>query len=809
MRHLPHRTTVVTAVLLAVGLGAAASLITVLKALTPAGLPYPDGPRLVVARVGGPSWSPGMLEAVSQTTTVFDRLTGIQERAATLTDDGAGARLAEVVRLESVSADYFELLGVRPALGRPFDRTEDARGGRAPVVLVSDRLWTRWFGRDMAVLGRRIVVDARPLEILGVMPAGFGGLIGRTDLWAPLGSARWLLGDTGPERPTSRWFEVVARLAPGVSPAEAGERFAAEARRAILQIPRGEAIVGPDTRLTIASLAEARSPRTVHRFANVLGLAVIALLTVVVVNVTSLHLMRVDARRSELAIRLALGAGPRHLARLAVREAGGIAITGTTGALALRPIFLAVLNGIQPVPTGFGIVTSQVLTPAARTLDVATVLGVGGLAVLACLPLAAGLLLGVRRMRLQPAMRRQRSTPRGRAGVTPVQAALVTVQAALACAAVGAGVLLARSASELLSADRGYEYRGVTMGRINLPETFDTGRASAFFEDVVARLQRTPGVVQTAAASCAPGEGRCRRSNVEAVDGRALDSSNRPTVGVHFATPGLFATIGAHVANGRAFDASDGPTTSLVAIVSSPLAARLWPGASPIGRTLEVFTADGSLDGARTVIGVVNPIAFDLESDPGLDIFLPASQAAWTSGLVFVSGPSAPGAIARAIKEAVASVDPSVPVFGVGGLDAPLARSLGVESFLRRVLVAFGGMGLLLVAFGAHAVVARVIADRQRELGVRVALGATPAQIGRLVARRGLAIAALGGSVGALGAVWAGHLLGSLLHGLAASDPLSVAAGPLITAAVVLAAVVTPVVRTARMNPMGALRADD
>ena len=796
------RHVIVSALLLGAGIGAAAGVLSVRRALSEAGLPFPDADRLAVLQAGGRSWSPGMLEALLQSTTVFESAVGIQERAAAL----AGVESAEIVRLESVSAGYFHLLGVHPARGRGFSTDEDRRGGATPVAVISDALWRRRFARDADVLTKQITIDGRRLEVIGVMPPDFGGLIGRTDVWAPLGSARWLAGDTAPERPTSRWFEVIARRRPQLAHETAQTRYAAEARAAISRIPGGDRLVGPATRFALVPLADARVPAIFRDAALVLTLAVSGLLVLVIVNVWGLELVRADDRTRELGIRLAVGANLRHIAKLGLHEATVVAVLGAFGALALRPLFLSWLAAIQPPSPGFGVVTSTVLTNAAFRTDTQTLLAVAGMAMLGAIPIALIAVIRWRNLVADPRLRDRITSASPHARIFTARTFLVVVQATLACAVVCCGVLLTRSTSAVLARDRGYKMDDVVIARMDLPGGYDSGRAATFYQRVVDRLLTASEVTAASVSNCAPGSGRCRQTNVMRVDDRPLDPSVQPTIGLHFVTPGHFDTLGARMSRGRMIADTDVAGSPAVVVISEPLAARLWPGDSPIGRTLEVFTANGSLNGNRTVVGAVAAISFDVESDRGLDVFLPAAQAAWSTGVVFLRGRGSRSALADTLARVMTSVDRGVPISEVGGLEKPLERSLGAESFLQRTLLAFGLSGLVLAAFGTYALVAQAAARAERELAIRMALGATPRQIAGLVSRRGVAIMILACSAGALGAVWASGLLTTFLHGLSRWDPIAIAGGPLLTGLAVVAAVWRPATKAARTNPVVALK---
>jgi putative ABC transport system permease protein len=786
--------------LLSIGLGAAASAHSIIRTLQPANLPYPSADRLVVAQAGSQSWSPAMLERVVATSTSLELLAGVQERAATII-----ATQVEVVRLESVSAAYFDLLGVQARLGRLIRNDDDRRGIPSPVALISDALWRRQFSAAPSAIGRRLSVDGQSLEIIGVLPKQFAGLIGRTDVWVPLASARWLSGDTGPERPTSRWFEVIARYREGLTRSAAERQFGAETRPVIAELPGR--LVSPTSRFTLAPLAEARVPTVFPTAIRILGLTALALLVLVIVNVTSLQMVRAEHREREFAIRLAIGADLRRITRLAIGEAATIAIGSAAGALLLRPYFLSLLAALQPPSTSFGIVTSQAITAATLATGPWTIVTVAVAALCATVPVALVTVHRARRLQVERSLRGTQHSGSGLSRWRSGRALLLAVQATIACAVVCGGALLARSRSAVFDRERGYTLEGVATGRIALSDArYDDERAALFYAQLVDRLTATPGITSASVSNCVPGAGRCRQTNVSAVDGRVLEGGAAPTVGMHFISPAHFATIGATLAAGRDVADTDRRGGALVAIVSQPLAQRLWPGQNPIGQTLELFSANGSLRGARTVVGVVNTIVFNVDRDAGLDVFLPAAQVARTTATVFVKGPGGTSTLGRVLRQAVAAVDPMIPIDQPGTLETPLARSLSVERFLQSMLLAFGGLGVVLASFGTYAMVAQAAARSRREIGIRLALGASRLDMGALVARRGLAIAALGAAAGAAGGVWTSRLLSAFLHGLPPNDPLALMSGPMLTIIAVAAAVTLPAWRAARSNPALTIR---
>ncbi|HEX5216900.1 MAG TPA: ABC transporter permease [Vicinamibacterales bacterium] len=788
--------------LLAVGLGTAATALSLQRALTSSSLPYPAADRLVTLIAGSKSWSGPMLDAVEARTTVFEALSLIQERAAVVGGDAG----VEVVRVEAVSSAYFELLGARPIVGRAFSKEDDRRDAPGTGVVISDALWQRRLDADPSAIGRSIEIDRRRVAVLGVMPRGFRGLIGRTDVWLPLGTARWMDGEIGPERPWSRGFELFGRLRPGLALADANARFADEGRAAIESTGAADRILGANGRLRIVPLSEARVAPLVAQTTRVLGWAAAAVLIFVLVNLTSLALLRGDRRAREVRIRVALGATRARIARLAARDAAIVAVQAAAGAVLLRPLLTAAVVTIRPPSTTFGIVTAELLPGGVALLDPAAVGFVGAAAIVGGMLYAAALLLAANARRAAPDLRGGAITAGFRSWRSPA-IALISVQAAVACVVLAGALLMLRSTTMLFSADRGYEWRDVITARVSLPDgPYSAANAGVFYDDVVARLAATPGIEQASVSSCAPGAGRCRQSNIMRVDGRDVPREAQPVIGINFVTPAHFATIRATTIRGRDLAAADRAGAPLAVIVSEPLAARLWPGADPIGHTLEIYTANGSLAGACVVVGVIRPLRFGADADDRGDVFLPAAQAAWTSGVIFAKSRLPARAVAAAIADAVGTVDRHVPVHDVASLEDRLGTSLGAELFLLRILMAFGVAGVLLAAVGAYATAAHAVARSRRELGVRIALGATSTQIWSLVGRRGVAVGLAGAIAGASGALMSSRLLASMLHGISARDPVALSLAPAVTVVGLLVAIAVPAWRASRVSAVVALR---
>jgi predicted permease len=793
---------VVVSLLVATGVGVAASAWTLRRSLDPHGLPYPAPDRLVTLIAGSKSWSVPMFDAVTASASIFDAAALIQERAAILRDVGP----ARVVRLETVSPAYFDLLGVRAIAGRLLAADDDRAGRSVPVAMISESLWRSRFGSDPAAIGRSMAIDERAVRVVGVLPRGFRGLIGRTDVWVTVATGRWIDGETGPIRPWSRSYELLARLDARVARVEANERFATEARAALMQLPDASRALGPAARFRLVGLAEARVTPVMRQAATVLSWAAVAAVLFIAINVISLCLLRAEHRGRELAIRVAIGADRWHLLRMASGEATIAAAGATVGAIALRPLFLTALTALRPPSTSFGIVTADLAATGALAIDLPMLALMAAMACLGVTPMIVTTMMSARHgggWGRAPAARRLSSS----AATSFPALTLIGVQAGLACAVLVGAALMARTTGALFAASRGYDWSNVVTARFELPDTrYDRAGASGFIDRLLTSLNDVPGIDRVSVSNCAPGAGRCRQSNLMRVDGRAFAPHDQPMVGVHFVTPGHFDTIGASVTRGRAIATADRTGAPLTAVVTDSLAARLWPGVDPIGRSIEIYTANGSLAGERTVVGTIRPIVFTADADSGDDVFLPAAQTAWASTVLFVKSGLPLGDVTRAVGAAVAAIDADVPVHDVERLESQLGRSVGVELLVLRALVAFGLAGLALAAIGAYVTVAQALARSRRELGIRIALGATPSNVWFLVSRRGLVVAIVAVLAGVAGAALSTRALVALLHGLSPYDPVAFVAAPAATLIGIVAAVARPAWQASRVDPQVCLR---
>ena len=779
-----------------VGFGVAAAALAVVNALIFKPLPYPHAERLYALHVAGPSWSPALFEAFAHDASPFSPAVGMQERSAVL----QLGELRQRIALEAVSAGYFELLGVWPASGRAFAPDEDRRGTPAPVAIISAALAGRL--PAPALQASAIDVDGRRLRVIGVMPPGFAGFMGRTDVWVPLASARWLSGDEGPERPSSRWFEVMARAPAALDGAQVQALFAAEAVRSIEAVPNGSRFFARATPRAIPLKQQMSSPVVRRAGWWLLGGAAL-LLTLIGANLAGLQLATDMAREHEVAIRRALGASDARLLREAAWRALVPLAAGLAAGLTVRGWILDTLLALRPPAGRFGLATADPFAREALAVDAPTGLALAVMFVVVWTLVASA-----------PMLRARRAVLVGLAAVRraswwrlPQGSAFLGAQIGIAACVVACSGVMLKSAVVLAARDRGFEPEGAVSVRISLPDRVDGQAATvAFYDELIERVKARPGISAAGVISCVPGGGRCRRSSVQRIDGRPMGEGERITLGVHFATPGAFAALGARLSSGRGFGPLDRSGSDPVVILSASAARRLWPGEEAIGRRVSMFFADGRYTEDRRVIGVVRDIEYDAaEQHPPGDVYFPARQAAW-SGLLIVRTPARPETVIEEVARALQAVDPTALAFDAATLRGRLADGLANERFITATLAAFAAASLILSVIGTYAVTRVTLARRRRDIGITLALGASRRRICLETIGPIERVAALGACAGLTAAFWLVRSLATLAHDVAVHDTSVFALTALATLAAPGLAALRPVWRAARLNPLDVLR---
>jgi predicted permease len=733
---------------------------------------------------------------------VFEGVAGYGVRSAAVGDEGA----REPVMVEAVAPAYLELLGVRPALGRAFT-AEEARGAGATAVVISDALWRRRFGADPGVVGSTVAVNARPATVVGVLPPRFAGRTRAVavDVWVPLAVAARLriAGIDAEDFATrgTRSFEAVARLAPGVSLERARQAMDVVARQLRAAYPDAWTDVRKEgRRITVLTDREARVPPgargPVLAFTGLLGGAVGLVLLVCCANVAGLLLARGTGRGREIGVRLSLGARPARLARQFLTESLALAALGTALALVLTAWATRLIGQIQPSAS------------VRLALDVAPDWRV--LAFSALLALLAAVAFG-----LAPALRAARTDVTrvmrsggtyGASSRTRLQGALVAAQLATSLVLLVGALLFVNAVRAAGAADPGFSARALLLVDLRRAPGAESGPpAAGVARQVQERLAGAPGVESVSWASAVPfGGGFSRRSM--GVEGYRPADGEDMEFPYNVVGPAYFETMGVALARGRGFTAADRAESAPVVVVNEAFARKFWPGQDALGKRVSVR---GGRPPFAEVVGVARDGRYrSLTDAPRPYVYIPALQQRDEGLALHVRTAGDPRAVLPAVRRAVAELAPGWELTPERTIEEHVAASLLPQRVASWVLGAFGGLALVLASVGVYGVVAYAAARRTREIGVRVALGASRGDVVRMVVRQNLGLVAWGVGVGLPLAWGAGRLLGSLLLGAGVASPLAFGAGTLFLVGTATLAAWLPARRAARVDPISALRTE-
>jgi putative ABC transport system permease protein len=755
--------------------------------------PYPQPDRLVAVGVAFPKLSAETtyVEALSPAEYLDIRANKTFSHAASF-DLGnrniSGGDVPERVFTALLLDDLFPVIGMAPALGRGFTADELGPNG-PPAAIISHRLWQSRFGGDPAILTRAIRISGRAASIVGVMPPGLV-LIG-TDLWIPWG------GDPLTVPRNRRQFNVLARLAPDASLEQANAELAAIAGR-VAEAEKERFAEYENWRLTATPWAAALLRDIRPAAFMVLG-AVGLVLLIACANLTNLFLARSSTRQRELAVRLALGAARWRLIRLVLTESVLLGIAGAAVGLVIAWVGLQGAGALIP---------GQFQTLGLEAGINFRVLGWSLLLAIVC-----GLLVG-----LLPALQATRTDPHeslkadartgGSRGGRRVRHVLVVAELALSVVLLlGAGLLM-RSFLNLQRVDRGFDPSGVLTMRLTLPwERYPGDAAGAFFDELSERLAALPGVRAVAAASQFPPSGPF--TTQFALEGELASGQTMPTALVTVASPGYFDTLRVPLRAGRSISPSDRLATPRVAMINQAFAARYLAGVDPIGRRLSLGSADrpGPL---LTIVGVVSDYRNN-GATRGVrpEIYTPVrQQTAWNQLFVLVRTDASPAGLLPLVRQTVSALDPEQPVYMIQTLDEALATSSFQQRISAVLLTIFASVALVLAAIGIYGVMSYAVTARTQEMGVRLAVGAQRRDVIWLVLGQVLRLSAIGLAIGLLVLVAAGPALESLLFGVQAIDPVTIAAVTVILGAVAVISAWAPASRASRIDPIEALRAE-
>jgi putative ABC transport system permease protein len=796
-------------VTLAIGVGSATAVFAVLHAVLLRDAPYPDADRIVSIATGAERghFSPPDFIDLVETAHAFTAVCAIQGHGpATLSDRGRSTP----IRLRDVTTAVLDVYGVRPLIGRGFTVadedtffTDGAAAAREPgAVLIGRRVWQDRFDGDPAVLGRTVQIDFEPYEIVGVMPDGFDTLVpGESDYRSTVDVWRLTRMNLRNMPRDAAFLRVVARLETGVSPAAADADVGAFAAR-----QRGAHALHRDNRYAAAVTELTASLGRQHRSPILLLFGAVALLLLTAgANLATLQLIRSVGRQREFAVRIALGASRMTLVRQVLVEQAAFAAAGA--ALAVVVAFWLTRGLLLLAPASVPRFDQSAIGIAALVFAVLVTMALS--AVVAIAPL-----LRLARVREQAALQ----ASRGVAGPGPGSSdrRFVVLQVALAVVLSIGTILVARSFVSLLRVDPGFDAERVLTADLQLtasrypryPRADARVRLARQLSDRIAAL---PSVEAAALALVVP-LGRRDAGHTFATEDMAANDAARPPAKYRPITPGYFRAAGTRLMAGRDFDWHDLEQDRPVTIVDARLAARAWPGDDPIGKRLRIerwIAAEGTvrLEPLWTeVIGVAEPVrSASLRADDIATVYLPYGLYAAAELSLLVRSATDPVALTESIRREVAAVDAEL-VLSVRTLEAVVADSLAAERFSLVLLGAFAASGLALALAGIYGVIAQFVALRQREIGVRIALGAGHGQVRGGILASGARLVAAGITIGAAASVAMGRFLEGLLFELSAVDGPTYAAVAAFVFVACVAACDLPARRAAGIDPVITLR---
>jgi predicted permease len=715
----------------------------------------------------------------------------------------------EPVTAELVSASYWPALRIPLLFGRSFAPDEDVGSGQHPVTIVGYDLWQRRFGGDASLVGKTIGVNGVALTVIGVGPAGFSGLSGRAQIWIPatmaprLSYADYLVTN-------QNFISVVGRLRDGVTM----DRARAELALVGADIDRAapSTASNPDARFsaTLLSLAEARIDPTTKRPMLLLLAAAACLLLLSCANVAGLLLGRAASRRREIAIRVATGASRGRIVRQLLIESALLAVSGGVVAvmvatpmanrIVLPPStpsgrnFHGALGEFATARTDWRVVTFCLLLCVATTL-------------------AFGLFPALRATRVDLTRDLKDGSPGGglaRVRIAPRQL-IVAAEASLAVLLLSCAGLLIANWQRLDAVDLGFNRAHLLTFMIRPSEViYPAPKAPALIERVLAEIERLPGVEAASVDGCAPVATGCANSTLYVVGRPAPKPEDAPPVLRHYVGPHHFAALGVPLFRGRVFSTADRAGAPRVAIIGQAAAKRFWPNEDPIGK--RVWFGGGSNfdrpDSSAEIVGIVRDVAYQpLAEHPFQpDFYTPYAQFTYATRMVLIRTRGDPNELVPAVRRAVRNADPNLALFEVRTMDDRLHDSWARLSYEMRLFGAFAAAALLLAGMGIFAVIAHSVGDRRREIGVRVALGATPLQVIVSAGRQGARPAMLGILVGMIAAIVAGRWLASLVYGVRAFDPPVLITVVLVSVATTLTATYLAAHRALEIEPVEAMR---
>ncbi len=791
--------TAVAVLSLALGIGANTAVFSVVQAVFLRTAPVEDPARLValfttIEGVPGsyPVSHPNFVD-YRDSSTVFSHLTSVTAVTLGLAGDGPPERIEG----EMVSGDYFTALGVAPALGRAFAADEDRIGDARAVVVLSDALWRRRFGADPGLVSRTIELNGHPFTVIGIAPRGFTGADGltRSDLWVPLAAHETVMA-----RRSRPFFDVrratllgvIGRLKDGVSLPQAESELRTITARLAQEYP--DTNTGRGVRLVpLSEVGVDPDQRELYVRAGALLSAIVALVLLIACgNVANMLLARAAGRRREIAVRLALGARRGQLVRQLLLESVLVGLAAGAAGLLLAAWLLSLFNAFQSpyLPAGLGV-----------GLDLPVLLFSLALSIL------TGLLFG-----LIPALQSTRPdlvealkeagtpAPRGR---IELRGLLVVGQVALSLVALVGAALFLLSLSEAQKLDPGFDSSHLLLASFDLEDRgYDEARGRALLQRLEERVAALPGVRSAAVAANLVLADQGLRRTIWA-EGQEPDPEQPLILLPNAVSPRYFETMGLRLVRGRALSEQDRAGSREVAVVNQTMADTLWPGADPIGRRFFMMPTREVVE----VVGVAADISYtSLGEDPQLYAYMPLDQRYSSAATLHVRTEGDPGALAATVRREIQTLEPGLALAGLRTMDDVVGDLLWAPRAGAALLGLFGGLALALAVIGIYGVMSYSVAQRHREIAIRMAVGADRSQVVRLFLARGMILVAVGIAIGLFAAFAGARWIASLLYGIEPGNAAAFLGAALALAAVALAATWLPARRAAAIPPMLVLR---
>ena len=801
--------TTLTILALALGIGATSAIFAVVNGVLLRSMPYRDDGRLVNIwshntsenRPRNPI-SPATFLDFQRLNTTLDGLEGyftFVTPTNLVTDSGT-----EVAYSVFVTSNMFNMLGRTAALGRTFTLGEESG-----VTVLSDGYWRRRFGADAGIIGKTLSVSGQTLQVIGVMPPDFvfpyAGMLGPSgftrvtgvDMWLPIAFSgpmainNRMLSQSGQIVRNVHWFGAIGRLKAGVST----EQAEADMKTIAAQLEQAYPATNKGWRATVVRSMD-QSVGSIRPALMILLAGIAFVLVMASVNVANLLLARSIAREKELATRAALGAGRSRLARQLLTESVLFALAGglvglvvmnwtLRGLIALAPADLPRMNEVS--------VDWRVLLAAGVTTMLTGVL--------------VGLLPALSSASVSPQASLQDGS-RGTVGGSlrrRARAGLVIAEVALAVAITTGAVLLLRSFVSVTNVNPGFDTSHLLTWQMNVPQqlTSNSDRL-AFYRDFFARIEALPGVVSVGGTTRVPLGSTSVTTSVQ-IEGRPVATAELPEVQFRRALHNYFAAMGIPIRNGRNFDPNDGPTAPPVAVINETMARRLFAGQDPIGQ--HVRTGPGSTAPWTTIVGVIGDVRHGgLEEEPQPELYISYLQGPPVSPFIVVRTSADPALIVETIRSEARRLDKNLSVYDLRTMSTLRSESVSTRRFILLIVGAFGVLALGLAAIGVYGVMTLVVSERTREVGVRLALGAEPSQLLRMIVLQAAKLAAIGVAIGVVAALPLAPLLDSQLYGVGSLDPLTFITVPLVLMTIATLAALAPARKAMLVDPLTALR---